>query len=163
DQGIRQLGELRRLDPGNRKAVGLLLHGLPDRAAALARLGRPRDADADWDRALSLATPEQQSTLRLRRCVERAAAGDYRRSAGHPRRPAAEVDDLSRAPALPGGPLSHLARAQALTAASAGRDGSRPLPERDRRAERYARDAVALLRRAAAAGLFDAPTWRAEL
>ena len=49
-------------------------------------------------------------------------------------------------------PGHHLACIQSLNAASAGRDASRPLPERDKRSEDYARHAIALLKRAAAAG-----------
>jgi hypothetical protein len=60
----------------------------------------------------------------------------------------------SCAESLPGATLYNLSCIHALNAASAARDATRPLPERDQRAEGYAKQAVALLKRAAAAGFF---------
>src|SRR5207244_194970 len=77
----------------------------------------------------------------------RACAGDYRWAAD-------EADDLGRPAPLPGGVLYSLSCIHALNAASASRDALRPLPEREKRGEEYAGQAIALLRRAAAAGLF---------
>jgi WD40 repeat protein/DNA-directed RNA polymerase specialized sigma24 family protein len=141
DEAVTQAEGLR--GPG----APFLLACLPLRAELLARLGRHDRADADWDRAMKTAAPAQRGGLRLRRAAGRARAGDYRRAAG-------EADELARLDALPGAVLYELARIEAVSAAAAGRDAGRPLPERDKRRERYARAALALLRRAAAAGFF---------
>src|SRR5262249_43012038 len=111
---------------------------------------------ADWDRALKLAPPAQRLGLCLRRADSRARAGDYQRAAS-------DADNLARSESLPGATLYDLACIQALNAASAGRDAARPLPERDRRSAEYAGQAVALLRRAAAAGHFRGPNRIAEM
>jgi tetratricopeptide (TPR) repeat protein len=117
------------------------------RARALTRLGRHRQAVADWDQAGRLDTGPQGPFFRLSRADSRARAGDYLPAA-------TEADDLGRAPSLPGATLFHLACIHALNAASAARDLARPLPEREKRAEQYARQAVTLLKRAASAGYF---------
>jgi serine/threonine-protein kinase len=149
NEGMRCIEEWRRLDPRNPQVSVGLLFGLPVRAAVLTRLGRQREADADWDRVLTLAPPEQRPNFRLRRADSRARAGDYRRAAE-------EANELLRT-SPPGPVLYDLACVQALNAASARRDATRPLPERDKRAEGYARQAVSLLRRAASAGYFRDP------
>jgi tetratricopeptide (TPR) repeat protein len=115
------------------------------RAIALCQLGRHREAVADWDQAILLASGEARNYLRLRRADSRARAGDYLLAA-------TEADDLARLPSLPGETLYNLACILALASSSASHDASRPLPERAKRSEEYARAALALLRRAAAFG-----------
>jgi serine/threonine-protein kinase len=156
DQGIRQADRLRRLDPKNPMIGPLLRFGLLRRAALLTRLGRGRDADSDWDRALQITAAAQRYRLRLQRAKSRARAGDYLRSA-------AEADDLGRASSLPGATLYGLACIHALNAARAARDILRPLPQREKRAEQYAREAITLLKRAPSAGFFRDPAKVADL
>jgi tetratricopeptide (TPR) repeat protein len=146
-EGLRRAEELRRLDPRSRRVPVFLLFGLARRGYVLNRLGKLREADADWERALRLAPPAQRPAFRLGRAASRARAGDYLRAAP-------EADELGRAKSLPGAILYELACIHALDSASARRDPRQPLPVRDKRAEDYARQAVALLRRAAAAGYF---------
>jgi hypothetical protein len=56
-----------------------------------------------------------------------------------------------------------LACIQALNACAVGRDAARSLPEREKRSEEYARKAIALLQRAAAAGQFREPGHVAQM
>jgi hypothetical protein len=121
----------------------------------LDRLGKHREADADWDRALKLAPAARRTALRLQRADSRARSGDHERSA-------AEADELGRGK-LPAPALYDLACVHALNAAGVARDQGRPLPIRERHTEDYARAAVALLRRAAAAGYFRDPATLAHL
>jgi serine/threonine protein kinase len=146
-EGISCTADLRRLDRRNHLVQGFLVFGLRQRAVVLTLLRKPAEADADWERVLKLVPAVQRPVLRLKRADSRARAGDYRRAA-------AEADDLGRAESLPGANLYDLACIHALNAASAGRDATRPLPERDKRAEEYARQAITLLHRAASAGYF---------
>jgi hypothetical protein len=76
--------------------------------------------------------------------------GDYRRAA-------AEAEKLSRDKSLADDRLYDVACVLALCAASAVRDPARPLPERDRQAEVWSRQALALLERVRRAGYFKEP------
>src|SRR5262249_7644974 len=126
-----------------------------ERAGVLTEQGKPRDALADWDRAVALAPAAARTAARLGRADGLARAGEHDRAA-------AEAAALSRSPGLsaedahnPAGAFALTpARASALSAAAAGRDAARPLPLRERHAEERARAAVALLGRAARAGYF---------
>ncbi len=144
DEAIGRLDGLR-----HRNRKGQLSFALTTRAMVLTHLGQPGRAVADWDRALQLAPLAERARLRLRRAESLARAGDYRRAA-------AEADELGRRE-WEAGSLYDLACIQALNAARAAEDATRPLPERDRRAEEYARAALALLGRAAEGGHFRDP------
>jgi hypothetical protein len=147
DRGISLLDRLAQ-NPGSRDSQIYLVAGLVSRALAYTHLRQPALADADWDRALALATTAaHRFRLQMARIQERAKAGDYLRSG-------AETEKLDRAESLNGDILYEFACIQALASASAARDPKRPLAERGRRAELYARQAVAFLHRATAAGLF---------
>ena len=74
-----------------------------------------------------------------------------------------EADDLAGGQSLSGDTLYNLAGVVALSAAGAARDGTRPLPERDKHAERWSRQALALLQRAARTDYFRDPANRAQL
>jgi serine/threonine-protein kinase len=150
DEGIRQADRLRTLDPNNPMSSVFLMDGLTRRGSLLLRLGRASDADADWDRVLKIAPVAQRPGLRLQRADSRARACDYLRAT-------AEADELAAAGEVAAEMLYALACIHALDADAAGKDGSRPLAEREKRAEQYARAAVALLGRAAAAGYFRDP------
>jgi serine/threonine-protein kinase len=150
DEGLAQADRLRTLDPKNPMVGPFLLFGLPRRASLLTCLGRGRDADADWDLALQIAPLARRPGLRLQRADSRARAGDYLRSA-------VEADELAGAATVSAATHYNLACVHALNASAAGKDSRRPLPEREKRAEQYARAAVALLRRAATAGYFRDP------
>jgi serine/threonine-protein kinase len=112
--------------------------------------GKYADAVADLDRAVAYCLRGEEGPLLWVRVDALARLGDHARAA-------AEADDLGRAPSLPGARLYDLACIHALNAASAARDISRPLAEREKCAEQYARAAVALLKRASSAGFFRHP------
>jgi eukaryotic-like serine/threonine-protein kinase len=154
DEGIALLDRVRRLDPLSAQVPTYLFSALQVRAAVLNRMGRPRDAAADKDRALAVA--RQWPELRLAWALTQARAGDYRTAA-------AEADDMARTPSLSGSTLYDLACVLALSASAAARDADRPLLERAPTAEGYARRAVALLGRAHQAGFFRDPADRAHL
>src|SRR5262245_38241522 len=88
--------------------------------------------------------------MRLQRSDSRARAGDYRRAAD-------EAEQLALPEQLSGAVLYHLSCVYARCAAAAGRFAARPLPEREKRAEGCAKQAVALLKRGAEASLFHDP------
>jgi len=156
DRGIARLAERRRLDPGNAQLPKYLMLGWRWRAEVLTRLGRPRDADADWDRIVALFPVEKRPEARLQRAIGRARAGDYVVAA-------AEAEDLARTPSPSGAILYDLACVLAQSASAAARDSARPPPERQELAEGYARRAVGLLRRAREAGFSQDPADRAHL
>jgi hypothetical protein len=106
--------------------------------------------------AIQVAPAADHFRLRRLRAEHRTRAGDYRRSA-------AEADELTRAATLPGAALYDLARIQARNASHAAGDVTRPLPQREKQTEQYARAAVALLTRAAPAGAFPDANSRAAL
>jgi serine/threonine-protein kinase len=155
NEGVTHTNTLSRLDPGSLQVRSFFVFALPRRAALLMRLGRPRDADADWDLVLKLAPAAQRAGLRLGRAASWARSGDYQRAS-------AEAGELAR-DSLPPEALYNLACIHALDAASAFGDASRPLPERHKSAEQYARAAVALLRQLAAGGHFSQPATVAHL
>jgi serine/threonine-protein kinase len=155
-EAIALLEAILRRQPGNLQARSYLVNGYWGRAWVLALVGRHRQADADWDRAVELAPAEQRFDVCLGRSGSRARQGDYFRAAS-------EAGDLGRTPSLTGRRLYALACIHALNAASAARDTSRPLAERERRTEEYARLATALLERAASAGFFRDPASRTHL
>jgi hypothetical protein len=83
--------------------------------------------------------------------------------AGDHARAAAEADAIGRSAKLPATFCYDLACVHALNAAGAGRDPALPLPRRAKLAEEYARQAVALLQRAAAVGYFASAANVAQL
>lgn len=112
------------------------------RASALDQLKRHREAAPDWDRALELCRPHEKLAVRVRRTESLARAGDVRRATD-------EAVALGGDPRLPPPYCYKLAAIHALAAGS-------PSPRPEKPVEDNARAAVALLRRAAAAGFFRA-------
>jgi serine/threonine-protein kinase len=155
DEGIARAEDLRRLVPEHAQVAALLLFGLAKRAGVLTRLGKQHQADTAWEHVLKLALPAQRDPVRLQRADSRARAGDYLRAA-------AEADELGVGN-LPGPVLYNLAVIHVLDAESARRNMARPLPEREKRAELYARAAVVMLKRATGEGHFREPAKLARL
>jgi hypothetical protein len=120
------------------------------RAKALTLLRKHDAADADWDRALALSPAAQRLDFGLDRAYARAYAGDYLRAAR-------DAEEFVAMPNLDGVSLYNLACVQALNARHAVADATRPLPEREKRAENCARGALVLLKRAAKASYFRDP------
>jgi tetratricopeptide (TPR) repeat protein len=146
-QAILLLQDVHQRQPSQLTARLFLRNSHWGRAMALVQLGRHRDAVADWDEVIRLeADASARQGFRLRRADSLARAGDHRR--------AAAVDDLGQGESVSGATLYDLAGIQAINAARAARDASRPLAEREKRVEQYARAAIAFLNRAASTGQF---------
>jgi tetratricopeptide (TPR) repeat protein/tRNA A-37 threonylcarbamoyl transferase component Bud32 len=149
-RAVELLEKARQQAPGNSKVLLYVRNSYWGRAQALDQLGRYGEAAADWDQALRLENGPNRTTFRVRRADSHARAGGYLRAA-------AETAELAADGEIPGATLYDLACIQGLNTASAIRDLRRPLPERTKRSEEYARQAVALLNRAAKMGLFQDP------
>ena len=116
------------------------------RADTLGKLNRHREALPDWDRALELSPPPQRAVQTGR------ALGLVR--AGESALATRAADELLAAPKPPAGTLYDAACVFALAAAGAAKDENLPPSERSSRAERFAAEAVARLRRSAELGHF---------
>jgi tetratricopeptide (TPR) repeat protein len=108
------------------------------RARALTDLHRYAEAVQDWDRAIELDEGPQRPAFRLLRAATLAHAGEHAQAI-------AEADDLTRADKTPGDMLYDAACVYGLSV---------PAAKDAQQQERYADKALALLRRAQAAGFF---------
>ncbi len=150
DEAVRLLQAVLRDQPGNPTARRFLLNSISGRAAALGRLGRHREAAADWEQAARLERGPARSVLRMRQALALARGGDHVAAT-------TLAEQFARVSLVRGPTTIDLVCIWALAAQAAARDASRPLPERDRRADRYAREALALLERARLAGQLTHP------
>jgi serine/threonine protein kinase/tetratricopeptide (TPR) repeat protein len=110
-----------------------------NRALALADLHRYPEALQDWERAIELDEGPDRPAFRLQRAVALAHLGDHARAS-------AEADDLTHNARTPAGTLYDAACVYGLSVPAAKDDAKQQ--------EQYARKALALLRRAQAAGFF---------
>jgi serine/threonine-protein kinase len=149
-RAVATLGGVLRKEPRHTFAREYLRNAHWKRAKLLARRGRPAQAVAEWDRAITLDDGPLRSHFRLSRAHSLAAAGDHARAA-------AEADELARALSLTGDGLYHLACVYALAAAAVRRDRGLSAANQDKLARRYGDRAVALLHRAHKAGYFGKP------
>jgi serine/threonine-protein kinase len=111
------------------------------RARALDELGRPAEATRDWDRALELDDGSDPIGFRMGKALSLARAGDHARAVAVAEALTAGKDVASRT----------LYDAACVCALSVAAKADSKL------SDRYAARAVALLRRAQAAGLFKDP------
>jgi tetratricopeptide (TPR) repeat protein len=111
------------------------------RAVALMALHRYAEAVADWDRAIELDRGPQRPAMRLQRALALAHGGDHAKAV-------AEAGALTRDDNTSGDTLYDAACVYGLSAHAVKDDAQRQ--------EQYAGQAVALLRRARAAGFFNA-------
>jgi tetratricopeptide (TPR) repeat protein len=118
-----------------------LRNAYASRAESLDLLNRPAESAAAWERAIEFTdVPTLRNRFRVSRTVALARGGDYR-VAG------LAADDLAQSAGLEGGALYNLGCVYALCATAAKEDAAQR--------EMYAAKAVAQLRRAKAAGLFQ--------
>jgi tetratricopeptide (TPR) repeat protein len=129
---------LRRQEPRDMTARWTVWRAHWRRAEALGDLGRHAEALADWEQVLALSPMAERPEVRLERARSLARAG-YATEA------VAEAEALTKSPGTAGPVLCGAAGVYSL--ATAGQD--------EEVAERYARRALALLRRARAAGYFN--------
>src|SRR5262249_39559334 len=118
--------------------------------------GKPREALADWDRAVALSAGAQRQELRLRRADTLVRLKEHGKAA-------AEALRLAPSPTLHAANRYNLACLLALCGAAAARDAALPLPLRERLAEAHARRAVGQLSLADRAGYFKQPANREHL
>jgi serine/threonine protein kinase len=109
------------------------------RALALTKVQRYAEAITDWDRAIALNQGPEGPSLRLERAVTLARAGDHAKAA-------AEADALTGNAQTPGVTLYQAACVYGFSLAAVKEDAQLQ--------ERYAAKALALFRRARAAGSF---------
>src|SRR5262249_2290599 len=125
-------------------------------AKALTDLQRPREALADWDRAIALEAAGQRGRLMLERAATLAQLGEHARAT----REAAKL--AANSPKAPAAAFKAAClRARAVRAVR--RLGTLPEAEQDRLAEAYAVAAVALLRQCHDAGFFRTRAGREQL
>jgi serine/threonine protein kinase/tetratricopeptide (TPR) repeat protein len=132
----RGLAVLQALPEESGPVRRLLRNAHWDRALALDLLNRPKEALADWDRAVELAPPADKPRMQLGRARTRARIGEVAAAV-------AEAAALTKDPATPGAVCFEAATVYAL---AAGKQATQR--------EAYAGEAIALLRRAHAAGFF---------
>jgi tetratricopeptide (TPR) repeat protein len=138
DQALAMLQPLHQEAPNDVGIRNLLGHVRWDRARAFNPLQQSTEALADWDRAVELVPPAERSQVRLGRARAWVQAGKTAEAV-------AEADALTKAPATPGPVCCESAAVYSLASASAKEVSQR---------EAYAGQALALLRRAQAAGFF---------
>jgi tetratricopeptide (TPR) repeat protein len=145
EKGLAHLEAIQHQEPQAAYARYFMFIGRRSRAKALDNLERPEEALADWDRAVELATPADRHSTQMRRARCRARAGRAAEAV-------ADAAALTKEPGTPG-PMLYDA---ACTCSLAGQERGPKTPSAELR-EQYAAQAVALLRRAQAAGFFKEP------
>jgi tetratricopeptide (TPR) repeat protein len=119
------------------------------RGEALNRLGRHAEALPDWERAIGLSTGRKLIPLRLGRALTLARLGDHARAT-------AAAEEMAQRNSLTAEDTYNLACVFSL-AAVPQLGNFEPRAEPEGQAERHAARAVALLRKAKAAGYFKEP------
>jgi eukaryotic-like serine/threonine-protein kinase len=132
-----------------------LSSALWQRAEAHDELRQPREALADWDRALELGSPANEGFLRLHRALALARAGEHARAT-------AEAEALASKATGPGD-FYTLAQVFALSVVAAKADAALEADARTRVSEAYAGRGVELLDKARAVGFFKEPANLAKL
>jgi hypothetical protein len=142
------LTDLRRQEPDNPLVPLHLGNTYGFRAIALTQLKRHRESAADYDELIRLETnASRREIFRHVRLNELARAGEYSLATD-----GAEQLLRETKPSAPW--LASLADVFAVSSAAVARDASVPLVRREKDAETWARQAVALLRQAADGGHF---------
>jgi serine/threonine-protein kinase len=137
-KAIARLQPVVTAEPRLVKARQFLFTSHWGQALALTKLGRYRDALADWERLLELDTGSYRTAIRLKWADALARTGDHGRAV-------AEAEPLAAANDASAGILYGAASVYALSAAAAKDDAAL--------VERYGARAVALLRQAFNRGL----------
>src|SRR5262249_60290866 len=138
NQALADLQPLHQAAPTDVAIRTLLGHVCWDRARTLDALQRSAEALVDWDHAVELLPPPERLRVRLERARAWVQAGKTAEAV-------AEAAALTTDPGTPSARCCEAARVYALASAV--------VPETSQR-EVYARQALALLRRAQAAGFF---------
>jgi serine/threonine protein kinase/tetratricopeptide (TPR) repeat protein len=124
-----------------------LLKSHAARAMAYYEMGRYADSVKDWDRVVELAEEPKRARYRYNRAVVLALASDHARAN-------ADIQAVADRPEFSAGELYAMAVACAVSCRTARKDAQLSEAERDHLTEDYGARAVALLRKAHAAGHF---------
>jgi tetratricopeptide (TPR) repeat protein len=147
DDAVRRLLAVRQRQPEHPTAREFLCGSHIGRAQALGLLGRHREAARDWEQAALLETDSSHLGWRVRQALALFHAGDHAQATQ-------QAEQLAALPNLNGAALYDLACVYALAAQATAGAAERPLPEREQRAETYARQSLNVLERAQQAGHF---------
>jgi eukaryotic-like serine/threonine-protein kinase len=156
DQSVQKLEAVLKQEPRHTTARRFLNVAYRRRVEALTQLGRSEDALGDLDRLLELADGVKSDPWRLLRAVTLARMGQYG--------PAMTVvEELAANQSMPADTLYNLACVCSLCSTAVRLDAQLAKAEQERRAEQCAARAVELLKRAKAAGFFEAAARMEEM
>jgi serine/threonine protein kinase/tetratricopeptide (TPR) repeat protein len=142
DRALARLEPLHQHEPRDVYIRRNLRNAHGGRAKALDALKRHAEAQSDWQRALELSRSADKPWIQLDRDQGWVRAGRVAEAV-------ADADMLTKDPATPGSTLYEAAGVYALAAAAVANDATQRTA--------YANRALALLRRARAAGYFKGP------
>jgi serine/threonine protein kinase/tetratricopeptide (TPR) repeat protein len=148
-RAVRALEALPADMQGRGAVRAALCSSLWQRAQAQDELRHPREALADWDRALALGSPANEGFLRLYHALALARAGEHAKAT-------AEAEALASKATGPGD-FYLLAQVFALSVVAAKADGTLEGDARTNVSEDYAGRGIELLDRARAVGFFKEP------
>jgi serine/threonine protein kinase len=153
-RAIKMMDEMVREDPSRAYLRQLLLGCLRARLDSCTLLRRHDEGEADWRRCLELP-------IRLNYWNDLCGGALFDARVGEHALAAERADRLVAQPRVRDERLYELAKAYAVAAGAAGKDGRLPLTVREKKAERYAAAGVALLSRLDREGFFQTPERRA--
>jgi serine/threonine-protein kinase len=146
-RAVERLAAFLRTQPQDADTRESLIGAHGGRAAALSRLGRSAEAAEDWKRVGELEPKGAGGTGRLFRAEFWMGARDHARAV-------AEAKAAAQGKAVPGSSCYGLAGVYARAVSAVRRDGKLTAEKRERLGSQYGAAAVALLKRARAAGYF---------
>jgi serine/threonine protein kinase/tetratricopeptide (TPR) repeat protein len=147
DQVIREKQALLGKDPHSESAWRALRDAFVRRAVALEQTGQSAEAVSAWDRALEIDAGEERDSHLLARAISLANTGDHAAAT-------AVAKSLAGRRGARGVVLYDAACVYSVAGAALGKDPALSERERQELADRYARQAVGLLLRAADADFF---------
>jgi eukaryotic-like serine/threonine-protein kinase len=148
-RAVRALEALPADGQGKGPVRAALCSALWQRAEAQDELRHTREALADWDRAITYASPTNEGPLRLRRALAQARAGEHGKAT-------AEAEALKNKAKSPDD-FYLLAQVFALSVGAVKTDAALAAEERTRLGEAYAGRGVELLDQARTVGFFKEP------
>jgi tetratricopeptide (TPR) repeat protein len=155
-EAARTLNGLLQREARHARAKQFLQEAHLKRALLLTKRNRHREALADWNGAIGVATGKRAEDLRFARAVALVHTGGHALAT-------AEAHALTSEPSVPGPACYNAACVYSLASAAVPRDAQLLAAERGALAEHYAVRALELLTRARDAGFFKTPAALANL
>jgi tetratricopeptide (TPR) repeat protein len=158
-KAIRVLNGALETAPQHAKARESLRDCHAARAGLLGRLNRRAESLADWERALNLDVWPDHNELLLRHASDLAESGEHAKAA-------ARAAGLAKEERVPAAICYRLAQVfgQCMTVLQdTPKPMSLPATDKAKLSDEYARQSLALLKRAGAAAYFEIPANRADL